>query len=257
MIASIQKIIDVRKADNADSLDVVKVLGWQVVTRMGEFKPGDTVVYVEIDSVLPELEVFEFMRNKDFRVKTAKFRGNLSQGIVFPMNILPPGQYDIGVEVDTLLGITHYEKPIPVSMQGMMRGNLPFGLSKTDEERYQNVPGVIEEFQGKEVYITTKIDGCLDENTIIDTIDGPKTIKHLCEMEYRGQVKTYDLIHMKEKYVDVSNTFIRDHVDDWYAVELENGTTLNLTGNHMIWIDNLKCWRRVDELDGTEEVLVA
>ena len=159
MIASVQKIIDVRKADNADSLDVVKVLGWQVVTRMGEFKPGDTVVYVEIDSVLPELEVFEFMRNKDFRVKTAKFRGNLSQGIVFPITILPPGQYDIGVEVGTLLGITHYEKPIPVSMQGMMRGNLPFGLSKTDEERYQNVPDVIEEFQGKEVYITTKIDG--------------------------------------------------------------------------------------------------
>jgi len=68
--------------------------------------------------------------------------------------------YFEGDDVSETLGITHYEKPIPVSMQGMIRaGMLPFGLSKTDEERYQNVPGVIEEFQGKDVYITTKIDG--------------------------------------------------------------------------------------------------
>jgi intein/homing endonuclease len=41
----------------------------------------------------------------------------------------------------------------------------------------------------------------------------------------------------------------------WYKITLENGEILTLTGNHRIWIKNLKCWRRVDELNGTEEIL--
>lgn len=40
-LATIQKIKSVRKHDNADSLDIVEVLGWQVVTKRGEFVPGD------------------------------------------------------------------------------------------------------------------------------------------------------------------------------------------------------------------------
>lgn len=160
MLASVQKILETRKVENADTLDVVKVLGWQVVAKSGEFKPGDYCVYVEIDTVLPaDRPEFEFMRNKGFRVKTARLRGELSQGIVFPLSILLEGDWSESMDVSETLGITHYEKPIPLSMNGVIRGGLPFGIFKTDEDRVQNHPGAIEEFQGKNVYITTKIDG--------------------------------------------------------------------------------------------------
>ena len=87
-LASIQKISSVEKHPNADSLDIVKILGWQCVAKLGEFKAGDLCVYVEIDSILPEKPEFEFLRTGKFRIKTIKLRGQLSQGICFPMSIL-------------------------------------------------------------------------------------------------------------------------------------------------------------------------
>ncbi len=65
------------------------------MTRKGEFKPGDIVVYIEIDSVLPELPEFEFLRTncfidngivKGFRIKTRRLRKQISQGICFPIS---------------------------------------------------------------------------------------------------------------------------------------------------------------------------
>ena len=41
----------------------------------------------------------------------------------------------------------------------------------------------------------------------------------------------------------------------WYKITLENGTTLNITGNDTVYLPKLKCYRRVDELDGNEEIL--
>lgn len=159
MLASIQKVIEVSKHPNADTLDVIKVLGWTLVSKTSEFSVGDLCVYIEIDTIVPETPVFEFLRDKSFRIRTAKIRGIVSQGIAFPINILPEGDYAIGQDVSEILGVIHYEKPIPVSLRGMMRGNLPFGISKTDEIRIESVPEIIDEIYGMDVYITQKLDG--------------------------------------------------------------------------------------------------
>lgn len=67
---------------------------------------------------------------------------------------------EVGLNVTEPLGITHYEKPIPACLGGLVRGSFPSHLiSKTDEERIQNIPRVIEELQGVEVYSTVKCDG--------------------------------------------------------------------------------------------------
>jgi RNA ligase (TIGR02306 family) len=87
-IATIQIIENVEHVTDSDFLDVVKVLGWQVVTKRGEFTKGDLCIFVPIDSILPDRPCFEFMRNKNFRVKSIKLRKCLSQGIVFPLTIL-------------------------------------------------------------------------------------------------------------------------------------------------------------------------
>ena len=52
-LASIQKIWDVVPIENADAIELVKVLGWQCVAKKGEFNKGDLCIYFEIDSFLP------------------------------------------------------------------------------------------------------------------------------------------------------------------------------------------------------------
>lgn len=87
-LATIQRITNVRHHNNADALDIVKVLGWEVVTKRDEYKVGDLIIYVVIDTVLPEKPEFEFLRNKNFRIKLIRLRKEYSNGICFPLSFL-------------------------------------------------------------------------------------------------------------------------------------------------------------------------
>jgi RNA ligase (TIGR02306 family) len=169
--AQIVKILEVKKHPNADSLDLVKVLGWQCVAKIGEFKEGEKVVYIEIDTQLQERPEFEFLRNKNFRVRSIRLRGELSQGLVLPVSVLPIGKYEEGQDVSELVGAMHYEKPIPACLAGQTKGSFPSDLiSKTDEEKLQNCPQIVEYFKNKEVYVSVKINGA--SGTLIRKDDG-------------------------------------------------------------------------------------
>lgn len=91
-LATIQKIIKLDPIPGADAIEKATVLGWEVVVKKGDFNPGDPCVYVEVDSILPDRPEFEFMRTRKFRVKTIKLKGQVSQGICFPLSILDPIQ---------------------------------------------------------------------------------------------------------------------------------------------------------------------
>lgn len=88
MLASIQKIIDIKPIENADAIEKAYVLGWQVVVKKGEFKVGDLVVYIQIDTIVPDKPEFAFLAKDKFRIRTKKFRGALSQGLCLPLTIL-------------------------------------------------------------------------------------------------------------------------------------------------------------------------
>lgn len=59
-----------------------------------------------------------------------------------------------GIEVSHLIGVTKYEAPAPQALDA--KGPLPFGLGKTDEERFQNI---LDLPFGEEVMVTLKVDG--------------------------------------------------------------------------------------------------
>ena len=73
------------------------------IYKKDDFKINDLVVFVEPDSILPEKPEFEFLRNKKFHIKTIKLRGQISQGICFPLSILPEGEYVVNVMFVVLL----------------------------------------------------------------------------------------------------------------------------------------------------------
>lgn len=158
--ATIQKILEVKPIENSDNLDVIKVLGWSVVVRRNEYKVDDLCVYITIDSIVPDKPEFEFLRRDKFIIKSRRLRGQLSQGIVFPLSILENNKEKyVGMDVSDELGVTHYEKPIPVSLRGLVRGNFPSYIRKTDEPRIQNCVNVLNEIKDNLVYATVKCDG--------------------------------------------------------------------------------------------------
>ena len=170
-LASVQYVHHITPIEGADRIECVHVLGWQCVTNKGQFKVGDYCVYMEVDSFFPICEQFEFLRKSSykkseilgegFRLKTQKFRGQISQGLVQPLSILPEGSYELGDDVTELLGIRKWEVEERVTSSGTVIGDFPYDIPKTDELRVQSFPNLIDEFKAvKGYYISTKMDGC-------------------------------------------------------------------------------------------------
>lgn len=112
-LAYIVTVDDVTSIEGADNIELAQVGGWRVITRIGEYKPGDKAIFVEIDALLPEAEWSEFLRPKKFRVKTYKLSkfSVVSQGLLLPMEILPKNkQFNVGDDVTKVLGVTYYVK---------------------------------------------------------------------------------------------------------------------------------------------------
>jgi RNA ligase (TIGR02306 family) len=169
-LASIRTITDIQPIPEADSIEVVSIGGWKVVSKKGEYQVGDMCIYCEIDSFLPILPQYEFLRKSSykkmtdgtegFRLKTIKLRGQVSQGLVLPITVLPGGRtlFD-GMDVTDVLGITKYEPPIPSNLSGQVKGHFPSFLQKTDAERVQNLADVYPFNRSLRFYVTEKLDG--------------------------------------------------------------------------------------------------
>ncbi len=159
-LASIQKIKEIEAIEGADAIEKAYVLGWQLVIRKGEFSVGDLCVYCEIDSIMPDKPEFEFVRAKGNRIKTIRLRGQISQGICFPLSVLPEGtEMTEGLDVTDILGVTKFEPPIPANLAGTVKGMFPSFIPKTDETRVQVLEKVLTAYAGTVCYVTEKLDG--------------------------------------------------------------------------------------------------
>lgn len=178
-LATIRQIRELVPIEGADLIEVAKIDGWQCVVKKGEFSTHDLCVYFEIDSFLPIRPEYEFLRKSSlkrmngfegFRLKTIRLRGQLSQGLALPIDACPglrefimlhivTGDGLQGLDVTEFLGVTKWEPPIPAQMAGKMKGNFPSFIPKTDQERVQNIPEVVEEHADTEFFVTTKLDG--------------------------------------------------------------------------------------------------
>lgn len=173
-LASIQVIDSLSPIKDADRIEVAQVLGWQAVVKKGEFEVGDKVIYFEVDSVLPDKKWSAFLKDKNkpekpIRLKTIRLRGQISQGLVVSLSIvhehgygfvdLKADEYQVDYDWTDRLHIVKYEPPVPIGFGGEMVRARPMVIPKTDELRVQSFPDAIDEFQGKKVYISTKVDG--------------------------------------------------------------------------------------------------
>ena len=101
-----------------------------------------------------------------------------------------------------------------------------------------------------------KLDGCCHEDTVLITNEGEKTIKEICETDFSGEVLSYNIDNNNIEFKTILTTSILENNNDWYELELDNGIEIKLTGNHKVYLPELKCYRRVDELNGDEVFLI-
>lgn len=112
------------------------------------------------------------------------------------------------------------------------------------------------EIDWKNCYVTEKLDGCVKFDTMIRTTSGDVTIKDICDNPGKYKVLSFNHDTQEIEPVPVEATSIKDDVGNWYNIELEDGRILTVTGNHRIWCNNLNCYRRVDDLGGSEDLTV-
>lgn len=113
-LAHIEEVAWVRPIPAADNIELIGVLGWQLISKVGELKVGDKCVYIEIDSLCPkEDERFAFLESKKYKVKTmklgAKLGSPISQGLAMPISLFPELEgKNVGDDVTDILKITYY-----------------------------------------------------------------------------------------------------------------------------------------------------
>jgi len=183
-LATIQKIEEIKPIDGADMIEASRVLGWWVVTKKGEFKVGDLCVFFEIDSLVPKTPAFSFLEKsgskkitvmgeldqpnfevEGYRVKTIRLRKQISQGLALPLCMFheitdKEEGFLIGDDVSELLGVYKYENCVGSNLGSEAKCRFPSYVSKTDEERIQNIfIKVAENYTGQSFTKTEKIDG--------------------------------------------------------------------------------------------------
>lgn len=203
-LASIHRVWKIEPIEGADRIELAHVLGWQCVVNKGQFQPMDIGVYFEIDSFLPIRPEFEFMRassykktdimGEGFRLRTMRFRGQISQGLLLPLSQFPeiPADAAVGDDVTELLGVRKWEIEERATTGGTVIGNLPYDIPHTDETRVQEEPELIQAFAGLEYYISTKMDGSSHSLGIDE--DGFHVTGHNYEYKDDGSSSFYEFI---------------------------------------------------------------
>ena len=225
-LASIQKIISLEPIPGADAILVAQVLGWKCVVKKEEFKVGDLCIYFEIDSILPIAQWNDHLRkgsekDKPLRVRSIRLRGQLSQGLALPIkgilgDPIPVSDFSddmdwkIDDDVTDLTGVKKYDPPIPIELSGVMKGNFPASIPKTDEMRLQTKPDLLSEVGDLPMVGTLKMDGASVTAYLKDGVFGVCSRRiDLVESETNAYWKAIRAISLEEKmrgYAMLTNT---------------------------------------------------
>ncbi len=174
--------INIVPHENADSLEIAKIDGFQSIVRKGQFETGDQCVYIPEQAIVPQW-VLERTGLKENRIRPIRLRGVLSQGICLPIDgyelmyeeshgvygaygtYSAYGYIDINgkriylepdKDLSSELGITKYEPPIPIHMQGEVE-SYPLKSFNFDVENIKKYPSIFKE--GDDVVVTEKLHG--------------------------------------------------------------------------------------------------
>lgn len=96
-------------------------------------------------------------------------------------------------------------------------------------------------------------DECLHPDTLITMADNTK--KPISQIKIGDMVKTLNEItlQIENKPIKKIHHNISTPKDNMFEIELENGQTIKITGNHKVKLTD-GSWKKVEDLDGTEDI---
>lgn len=178
----IKRIRAIEPHPNADAIELAVIDGYRSIIKKDEFRQGDLIAYIPEASILPEwlLKQLKFWDSEKGRgklngkqgnrVSAIRLRGELSQGLCYPLLVDSSGNHLLvtesvsdgvvvqeGDNVVDELGITKYEPPIPVSMAGELFSVDPHLTLSFDVENWKSYPDILQE--GEAVIFTEKLHG--------------------------------------------------------------------------------------------------
>lgn len=191
-LVTIQKITSINPIKGKDRIGYASFasVGWHCIVGKKDFNVDDLCVYAEPDTLFPPKPEFEFLRPRCWnekwqghRITAMKMAGLVSEGIVFPLSILPNGSYKEKQDVTELIEARKYDPELQEEMKEpnhnwfmsrllrikwvrellypkVEKGSWPpFFPPKTDETRVASIPWIVERMNNMPIYITEKMDG--------------------------------------------------------------------------------------------------
>lgn len=184
-LASIRVIEKISPIEGADKIELAHTNLWQCVVGKGQFQVGEKAIFFEIDSALPVDDLrYDFLKTRCLkrwskgprllkeviRIKTCKFKGEISQGLFMPLALYPEltsQDLEVGTNLTAKLNVLHYDEIAEhmfllnrkAQLSGDQKGPFPAFIPKTDEERLQNLPEYFTEKADMEFECTEKFDG--------------------------------------------------------------------------------------------------
>lgn len=209
-LAAKRVVQSVEPAPPLDNLEKIVLEGilWKPLASKGSMKPGDEVIYFEVDSFLPIIDVYnhleKYSRTKivseisdkvyhGYRIKNAKLRGVPLQGLVMQVEDVAKG-YDTNVAnillncepgsvLTDVMGVQHYDelklRERPPRGAHEIVGAFPTHLvPKTDLERIENIPEYFTDgSSSREFYVEEKADGM---SVTVVWVPGPDPLFMVC-----------------------------------------------------------------------------
>jgi len=111
-----------------------------------------------------------------------------------------------------------------------------------------------DEFSDEDIEVSEK---CLDGDTIIETLEfGDKIISDIVDNNLQCHVKSFDIDSNEIVFKRIIGRAVQENNDDWYEIELEDGKTVIVTGNHGVYLPELKCFRETKNLQPGDNCLI-
>ncbi len=156
----------IEKLPKAEQLFLVPIDGYRVVHNLvkSPIQKGEACLYIMLDAVMPlDHKVLGCFQAK--RLELRKIMGVVSEGLLFPLTDFPElKDCKVVIDVTTLLQIKKFVWPdeaYQYSDDSKSRALFPCRVPKTDEQRVQENPKMIEVLLGGVRFIITrKEDGC-------------------------------------------------------------------------------------------------
>lgn len=211
--------VTISKVDDIEGKDKIGLLHFKenayTVIGSKELKPGDVVCYFEVDSILPEIPVFEFLRKrcynercKGFLIRKIKMGSVYSFGLVMTSEELKT-EIKAGKVYDDVFNVRKDEdrydaSPKQFNGKELVRvRSFPVDLiPKSDEDNLMNDPSMLDKIKDKKYYTSVKLEGksmtvFLENRSLKDVIEDIKNNFKEIKKEFEFIFKK--IIHRNKK----------------------------------------------------------